>query len=115
MEFKSINNRKYLNMKNFVVYFLLIATVFSACKKDDEHLFDKSPDQRLNEAIAAYQTKLEGAQYGWKALLYTKGGGIYTFYFKFNNANRVQMLSSFDSTSAVTLKESSYRLKALQQ
>lgn len=102
-------------MRNLLVYFLLIATVFSACKKDDTHLFDKSPDQRLNEAIASYQTQLAGAQNGWKAFLYTKSGGIYTFYFKFNNSNRVQMLSSFDSTSAVTLKESSYRLKALQQ
>jgi len=36
----------------------------------------------------------------------------YSFYFKFNNANRVVMLSDFDSLSAVTPKESSYRLKA---
>jgi hypothetical protein len=42
-------------------------------------------------------------------------GGVYSFYFKFNNENRVNMLSDFDSSSAVTMKESSFRLKALQQ
>jgi hypothetical protein len=102
-------------MRQLLVYFLLIATCFTACKKDDKHLFDKSADQRLNEALTAYQAQLTGAPYGWKSTLYTKGGGIYTFYFKFNNSNRVQMLSSFDFTSATALKESSYRLKALQQ
>lgn len=102
-------------MKQFILYTIFLTTFFSACKKEDDHLFNKSPDERLNETLAGYQTKLETAQNGWKGLLYPKGGGIYTFYFKFNNLNRVQMLSGFDSTSAVTFKESSYRLKALQQ
>lgn len=88
---------------------------FASCNKEDAPIFNKSPEERLNEVLSKYQTQLAGAQYGWKGIVYPKAGGIYTFYFKFNNLNRVQMLSSFDSTSAVTFKESSYRLKALQQ
>lgn len=103
------------NMKPICAVILAAITVFTSCKKDDKALFDKSADERLNEALTAYQTKLTGATNGWKGFVYPKSGGVYTFYFKFNDANRVNMLSSFDSTSSVTLKESSYRLKALQQ
>lgn len=102
-------------MKKIIAVFVLAIVAFTACKKDDQPLFTKSPDERLNEALTAYQTKLTGAQNGWKGFVYPKTGGVYSFYFKFNDSNRVVMLSSFDSVSAVTPKESSYRLKALQQ
>ncbi len=103
-------------MKKYLAYLFLIVSLFS-CDKDDERAFDQSPDQRLNEAIAAYEGQLSSAQNGWKGLLKTAGGSgsTHSFFFKFNNANRVVMLSDFDSLSAVTMKESSYRLKALQQ
>ncbi|MCW3081604.1 DUF4302 domain-containing protein [Segetibacter sp.] len=102
-------------MKKLLIIIVSAVTLFSSCKKDDESIFSKPPDERLNDALNAYQTQLAGATNGWKGLIYPKGGGIYTFYFKFNNSNRVQMLSSFDSASAVNIKESSYRLKAIQQ
>jgi hypothetical protein len=102
-------------MKKIFFCSFIIAVLFSACKKDEDHVFDQSPDERLNQALANYQSQLSGAQFGWKAVIYPKGGGAYAFYFKFNDANRVQMVSDFDSASSVTLKESSYRLKALQQ
>lgn len=102
-------------MKKIIAVFVLAISAFTACKKDDQPLFTKSPDERLNEALTAYQTKLTGAPNGWKGFVYPKTGGVYSFYFKFNDSNRVVMLSSFDSVSAVTPKESSYRLKALQQ
>ena len=102
-------------MKKILPYLLIIAVGLSSCKKDDNPAFDKSPEQRINEALSAYQTKLVGAANGWKALIYPKGGGAYFFYFKFNDQNRVKMYSTFDSASAVAPMESSYRLKALQQ
>lgn len=102
-------------MKKYLFYYIIITAIFSACKKDDSHLFNTSPDQRLNDTLTSYQNQLSSATNGWKAFIYPKSGGVYSFYFKFNNANRVVMLSSFDSASAVTPKESSYRLKALQQ
>lgn len=102
-------------MKQLLIYSLLLMGLFTACKKDNDRIFDESPDQRLKEKLAEYQEQLSGAPYGWKAFVYPAGGGAYSFYFKFNNANRVQMYSDFDPTSASTLEESSYRLKALQQ
>lgn len=102
-------------MKKIIVVFVLAVAAFAGCKKDDQQLFNKSPDERLQETLTAYQTQLTAAPNGWKGFVYPKSGGVYTFYFKFNDSNRVVMLSSFDSASAVTLKESSYRLKALQQ
>lgn len=102
-------------MKKIIAVFVLAIAAFTACKKDDQQLFTKSPDERLKETLTAYQTQLTAAPNGWKGFVYPKSGGTYSFYFKFNDSNRVVMLSSFDSASAVTLKESSYRLKALQQ
>ena len=103
-------------MKKYLAGSLIILSCVFSCKKvDDSNLFGKSADQRVTEAVAEYQAKLTGATDGWKALIYTKAGGVYSFYFRFNDSNRVQMLSGFDSTSAVTLRESSYRVKALQQ
>jgi hypothetical protein len=94
-----------------------MAIAFSACRKLDDHVFDKSPDERINEAITSYQSTLTGAANGWKAFIKTDSGkgSTYSFYFKFSADNRVKMYSDFDSTSAVTLQESSYRLKAQQQ
>jgi hypothetical protein len=74
--------------------------LFVSCKKETEHVFDKSPDERLNETLAGYQKQLSGAQYGWKAVVFPAAGGAYAFYFKFNDSNRVQMVSDFDSNSA---------------
>lgn len=104
-------------MKKLLIAIGIVAASISSCKKDDKSVFDKSPDERINEKLAAYQAQLSGAQDGWKGVLVTDSGrgSAHSFYFKFNNENRVIMLSDFDSLSAVTLKESSYRLKALQQ
>jgi hypothetical protein len=104
-------------MKKYIIYLLLALCTFSCSKKDSKPLFDQSPDERLNEKLAAYQAQLSGSQNGWKALIKTDSGkgSAFSFYFKFDNANRVVMLSDFDSLSAVTPQESSYRLKALQQ
>lgn len=105
-----------MNAMRKIIFYCLIATAFfTACKKNESHVFNQSPDERLNEVLAKYQSELSGAANGWNAVLYPQGGGAYFFYLKFNDANRVQMVSDFDSASAVTPKESSYRLKALQQ
>ncbi len=45
----------------------------------------------------------------------TKNNVTYRFHFSFDNANRVKMFSDFDGTTASVRKESSFRLKALQQ
>src|SRR5437868_7377543 len=102
-------------MTKYLLSFFVATVFLAACKKNEDHVFNQTPDERINQALQNYQSQLSGAQYGWKAVLYPKGGGAYFFYLKFNDANRVQMVSDFDSASAVNVKESSYRLKALQQ
>ena len=102
-------------MNKNLLYYLLAITLVASCRKDDDNAFDKSPDERLNETLATYQKALSSSQYGWNANLITGDGSSYRFYFSFTDSNRVQMYSDFDSTTATVIKESSYRLKALQQ
>lgn len=101
-------------MKKWIIYTSLLTLIFSSCRKDD-YLFDKTPDERINEALASYQQALVAAPSGWKATIATGTGGIFNFHFRFNETNRVFMYSDFNITTAGTEKESSYRLKALQQ
>lgn len=102
-------------MKKIFFAIASLMLLLSACKKDDSNVFDETPDQRLAKTLDALQTQLSGSTTGWVGLLKPTGGGVYSFYFKFNDSNRVVMYSDFDSTTATVAKESSYRLKALQQ
>ncbi|THU39279.1 DUF4302 domain-containing protein [Niastella caeni] len=104
-------------MKKLFIYTVAAIIGFYGCNKKSDDAFDKSPDERLNETLATYQSALVGAQYGWKGLIYPAGldGGVVGFYFKFNEGNRVEMFSDFNAASAVTPMTASYRLKALQQ
>ncbi|SFW83779.1 DUF4302 domain-containing protein [Chitinophaga sancti] len=102
---------------NLSLYILLTALLFAACKKEDDNVFKKSPDERLNEVLSTYSTALTSAPYGWKALVYPSGFPTlpFSFYFKFDTANRVRMYSDWDTSTLTNARESSYRLKALQQ
>lgn len=110
-------SKTILMTKNLFLYILLITATLSSCRKKDDFVFDQSPDERINKTLAEYSSALTGSEYGWKGFVYPSGlpGTPFGFYFRFDTANRVQMFSDFDSLSAVTVKESSYRLKALQQ
>lgn len=102
-------------MQRVLPFLLVTLTLFSACRKDDDPVFDQSPDERINQTLEAYQTALAGSTYGWNAVLTTANGVSYHFHFSFNDANRVQMFADIDTVSAIERKESSFRLKALQQ
>ncbi len=101
-------------MKNRLLYISLVIIGFiTGCKKDEDPIFD-DPDTRLAAELSADQAKLLTATNGWKAMIYPKGGKGYAFYFKFDADGKVNMLSDFNAVTATTLKESTYRLKALQ-
>jgi hypothetical protein len=102
--------------KNLSLYFLLVIVVVTSCRKYED-AFDQSPDERINKTLASYNEVLTGAAYGWKGLVYPAGlpTTAFGFYFKFDTNNRVDMFSDFDSLSSVTVKQSSFRLKSLQQ
>lgn len=102
-------------MKKYFTYFLCIAIALTGCRKETDPVFDRSPDERLNETLQRYQQVLTGASNGWNGTVETALGITYSFYFRFNDSNRVVMYSDFDSTTASVSRESSYRLKALQQ
>ena len=104
-------------MKKICFLLLSVTILFSACKKDDDRIFTESFDERINGSLAKYQAILTSSEYGWKALITTDNGngGTYAFYMKFNDSNRVTMLSDFDPSFAVTPKASGYRLRQQQQ
>jgi hypothetical protein len=97
-----------------ILYTLLLTVTVIACHKD-KAAFDKEADDRINEQMKNYQSAIAGAANGWTATLVTRLGLTYSFYFRFNDSNRVFMYCDFDVTTAGVQKESSYRLKSLQQ
>ncbi len=101
-------------MKSKILLIVAMLVAFASCKKD-EYVFDKTPDERLSEVMAAYQTALTSSAAGWKATLQPALGGIYNFHLQFNDQNRVSMFADIDTATAHNKRESSYRLKALQQ
>jgi len=111
---EAIMNKLISMKKNWLFVFLSI-WIFSSCRKDDKSVFDKSPDERLQETLNNYRSALTGSATGWNAVITTGTGGIYHFYFRFNDSNRVFMYADVNLESATVLKESSYRLKAIQQ
>jgi hypothetical protein len=101
-------------MKKSILYLLFTTVFLLSCENNDDTVFEESADARLNAALVSYEKQLVEAPYGWNAVVYPGGGGSYGFYFKFNDKNRVQMYSDFSDESAAKVKESSYRLKAIQ-
>ncbi len=104
-------------MKKLLFLFAAASLFFSSCKKTDDRIFKESFDERINASMAKYQSVLTSAPNGWKALITTNNGngGTYSFYMKFDNANRVTMVSDFDTSFAVTPKTSGYRIRQQQQ
>jgi hypothetical protein len=101
-------------MKKILIYICLLTGLVSGCKKDSDPILE-DPDKRLSAELAKDQALLLSATDGWLATIYPKGGKGFSFYFKFNAEGKVAMLSDFNSTTALTPAESTYRLKALQR
>jgi hypothetical protein len=97
-----------------IVYILVLTVIVIACNKE-KAAFDKNADDRINEQLGNYESIITGSTNGWTATLETKVGNTYSFYFRFNENNRVFMNCDFDTTTAGVQKESSFRLKSLQQ
>lgn len=109
-------------MKKIFNLSVVLLFVMAGCQKKDEYLLNRTPDERLTDALAQYQNILTSAQYGWKVIVYPKGlEGVYgiksafSYFMQFKDANTVTQLSDFDTTTASVPKTSGYRLKALQR
>ena len=113
-------------MKKLSLCILFAALALAGCnKKYDDTIGGQKPDDRIRDAMAAYQSKLSKAPYGWIMLETTTGiavnngvsqdGPVATFayYVEFNDSNKVSMFSDFDTSMAAAPKISDYRLKML--
>lgn len=103
--------------KSLIYISLLLMIAFAACKKDDTHPFEKSPNERVQDTLDSYKASFVNAQYGWRAVVFPDSGKIggYAFYFKFTDAERVTMLSDLSQSTMENSYESSYRMQWLQQ
>lgn len=102
-------------MKKILLGILAFSLLLGACKKDDTVNPEDKPDAKLIKVLDDYKSQLTGAEFGWKAYLMPDGGGVYSFLFKFDEKERVQMLSDIDPSFEDAPFESSYRLKAIQR
>ncbi|MDR1764188.1 MAG: DUF4302 domain-containing protein [Dysgonamonadaceae bacterium] len=101
-------------MKKIFLMLALMLGVLASCDKKMDAVFDEPADVRLQEAIDHYRNTLTSAPNGWIFTMNTKLGGVYRFWLSFTEDGRVIMLSDANSEYASTIKESSYRITALQ-
>jgi hypothetical protein len=97
-------------MKNLIYLSIFTILLFVSCTKDrnEDIVFDKSSQERLEDKFTEYNDLLKSSEYGWKMKYYPdveKFGG-YNFLFKFDENNRVVMVSDFEENP----KNSSYRI-----
>lgn len=99
-------------MKRILIIFALLA-VFASCKKSNEEIFNKKPEERLSISVSDAKASLLSAQNGWIATLPTAAGGGYGFYMSFDESQNVKMLGDLNTAAISTSATSTYRLKAV--
>lgn len=115
-------------MNRLSIYLFAAAIVITGCKKNyDDTINGQKPDARIAAAMAAYQTKLTSAPYGWIVLETTTGTAFnqgvsqagpvaaFAYYMSFTDSNKVTMFSDFDTSMAAVPKTSDFRVKSLQR
>lgn len=102
-------------MMKRLIYLSLLLLLFVAggCKKDRDVAPGERPEERMTAALTELRENLLSAPYGWNAYMTTAQGNGFSFYFDFDENDRVVSLSDFnEETSSVPL-ESGYRLRAV--
>ena len=81
-------------MKTLHYFFWIFIVVFTSCKDDDIAVFEKTADERVNEAIETLKDDLTDPSNGWKIKYRpeSESGSFYVF-LKFNEDNTVRILS----------------------
>lgn len=100
-----------------LIFILIGVVVLASCQKENDPLFDKSADERIDAKLKEYSELLVSAEYGWKTEYFpgslATGGWSYLFKFKENGV--VSMMSDFNPTTASTEQESSYRISMIHK
>ncbi|MGN0048571.1 MAG: DUF4302 domain-containing protein [Bacteroides sp.] len=92
---------------------MLAILLFAGCSNDYDSLFDLSPDQRGEQALAQYAEVLQNAPNGWLMHYYSSPqemGGI-TYVMKFDKSGRVTMNWSIRDD----LQTANYSMKMLEK
>ncbi len=103
-----------------IIYLLILGIIMLSCEKDNNQVFDKSPDERISRMLAEYENILTANTNGWLLALETGASGGFDHWVKFDKNNRSFMLSDAEGTTSrfgktsTEVLESSYRLKSVQ-
>lgn len=99
-------------MRKIFIMGLFALLIMQACKKDQELIDGKRPEERVAEDLEKYRNELVNSPNGWVAYLETKlVGGGYNFYMSFDKDNKVIMRADYDSGIALESVQSTYRVK----
>lgn len=91
---------------------LFALLIMQACKKDQELIDGKRPEERVAEDLERYRNELVSSANGWVAYLGTTVvGGGYNFYMSFDKENKVIMRADYNSEVALESIQSTYRIK----
>ncbi|PWS30928.1 DUF4302 domain-containing protein [Pedobacter paludis] len=88
-------------------YLILIAScfLFAACDKKKDRIFDESPTDRLNTAVANAQAVLVSKPNGWIMQYYAGDGAQYggnNFFVNFTSATAVNVQADYTNTNATS-------------
>lgn len=106
-------------MKKIIILISAVLLALTSCMQYEDTYYDKSPDDRLIEAIEEYTDIILSAPNGWFLTVNTGVSGGYRHWVSFSANNRVVMLSDLDasptwngdSTSEIP-QDLSWRMKA---
>ncbi|MDR6783890.1 DUF4302 domain-containing protein [Pedobacter africanus] len=99
-------------MKKIFILGLFALLSMQACKKDQELIDGKRPEERVAEDLEKYRSELINSPNGWVAYLGTTlVGGGYNFYMSFDKDNKVIMRADYNSDIALESVQSTYRVK----
>lgn len=94
---------------------IIAALMIFGCDREFEKAFSTTPEQRVQASMNSYRDKLLSAPHGWRAILKTGSGNGYFYYFSFNDNGQVDMVADFNKTTASSVGEGNWSLKALQR
>lgn len=97
-------------MKKILIYIVGLF-LLAGCEKEKVDLtFGEKPEERMSERLNELRGMLTSAENGWKAHLTTGAKGGYGFYFDFEDAKNVKMLSDLTAATSTSANTSTYRV-----
>lgn len=97
-----------------LIFILAAFILLASCDRSNEvDLVIGEPSERISDTLAMVQSTLIGASNGWIGYTTTQRNGGYGFYFDFQEGNKLLMIADLTNTSAMEVKESTYRVRQI--